>query len=163
VVKPIVSGFLERDTPPNDTHIYTNAVPEHLLKVADALLPHCPTLFQLRVSKGLDVRINIVDDRFSSIGMIAKDADGTQRLDIRRNEMRDVDYEPVDPPLLVRTSLLNLVRSYGLRFAAIDMCIDATGQWWFLEINPNGQWAWLDLEGVTDIASLFVESLAGLP
>jgi hypothetical protein len=32
-------------------------------------------------------------------------------------------------------------------------------KWVFFEVNPNGQWAWLDLEGVTDIASLLLKSM----
>jgi len=136
IVKPIVSGFLERESPEHDTHIYTNTVPESLLRNADTLLPNCPTLFQTQVRKAFDIRINIIDDHFSAIALKAQDGDGSQRVDIRRNEMRDVIYQMADVPSSVRMCVVKLVRSYGLRFAAVDMAIDLSGGWWFFEINP---------------------------
>jgi hypothetical protein len=35
----------------------------------------------------------------------------------------------------------------GLRFGRLDLLAGDTRceQVWFLEVNPNGQWAWLDL------------------
>jgi glutathione synthase/RimK-type ligase-like ATP-grasp enzyme len=39
---------------------------------------------------------------------------------------------------------LELVRAYGLEFAAIDLVRARDGRYVFLEINPNGQWAWLE-------------------
>jgi hypothetical protein len=31
-----------------------------------------------------------------------------------------------------------------LRCAALDFAVDGAGRWWFLEINPNGQWLWIE-------------------
>ena len=36
-----------------------------------------------------------------------------------------------------------LCRAYNLAFAAIDLAVEK-GTIWFFEINPNGQWAWLE-------------------
>jgi hypothetical protein len=33
---------------------------------------------------------------------------------------------------------------FGLRFAAFDFAMDNQNQWFFLEINPNGQWYWIE-------------------
>jgi D-alanine-D-alanine ligase-like ATP-grasp enzyme len=71
--------------------------------------------------------------------------------------MVDVRYDSIALPDKVRESLLALVRSYDLRFAAIDLAVDRAGRWVFFEVNPNGQWAWLDLAGVCDIAASFVK------
>jgi hypothetical protein len=32
----------------------------------------------------------------------------------------------------------------NLRFSAIDLVLDPSGDYWFLELNPNGQWAWIE-------------------
>jgi hypothetical protein len=48
--------------------------------------------------------------------------------------------------------LKRLLEEYSLRFAAVDFAVANDGAWVFFEINPNGQWAWLDLAGATDVA-----------
>lgn len=157
VLKPLASGFLERADPTEDTHIYTSAVEARHLLDAEVLRA-CPTLFQRRIEKMADVRVCVVDDALHAVILNADDAGGHQRLDIRRDNMRDVRYTQTDPPAPVREALLRLTRSYGLRFAAIDLAIIPSGEWVFFEVNPNGQWAWLDLVGASDIASSFITS-----
>ncbi len=74
--------------------------------------------------------------------------------------MQGVTYENVSPPACVKAALMQLVRSYHLRFAAIDMIVDKQGAWIFLEINPNGQWAWLDLAGGSQIWRSFATAFS---
>jgi glutathione synthase/RimK-type ligase-like ATP-grasp enzyme len=73
--------------------------------------------------------------------------------------MQNVRYELVTLPSILINKILEFCRSYKLRFAAIDMAFTKDYNWVFFEINPNDQWAWLDLEGVTDIASLLLKSM----
>jgi hypothetical protein len=71
--------------------------------------------------------------------------------------MTDVAYSEIELPSEVALSVKRLMRRYGLRFAAIDMAIDLDGKWVFFEVNPNGQWAWLDLSAGLNIARSFIE------
>lgn len=158
IVKPLASGYLERQSPSDDTVIYANRVSESELNDL-GLVSRCPTLFQREVAKRMDVRLCVVDDRVAAAGMVADEA-GVQVLDIRRPNVRDVKYVKVVPPPEVESALLCLVRSYGLRFAAVDMAVADDGHWVFFEINPNGQWAWLDISGGFDVARLFVQSFS---
>ncbi|MBY0111741.1 MAG: hypothetical protein K2Y21_02880 [Phycisphaerales bacterium] len=162
VAKPLASGYIERETPAIDTLIYTqpiNRMHEYLFP----RLAGCPVLFQARVRKATDVRMVVVDQRISAVSLTAADLDGMQRLDIRRDNMRDVRYLNVPVPSDVAFAVNALVRGYGLRFAAIDFAIDSKGQWTFFEVNPNGQWAWLDLAGASDIGALFIEAVRNSP
>jgi Prokaryotic glutathione synthetase, ATP-grasp domain len=156
IVKPLASGFLERFTLQEDSHIYTNAVSENHLSLE--AISQCPTLFQELVNKEADVRITIVDNEIHAMALRAKDENGCQRLDIRRDNMHGVDYQNVSLPPEIADRLINYIRSYQLRFAAVDMAIDNIGNWIFFEVNPNGQWAWLDLVGASDIAASFIRS-----
>jgi len=156
VVKPLASGFIERNDG-IDSVIYTNAIePADLKRIAS--VANCPTLLQQAISKQRDIRITIIDDDIHAVGLKAVEANEQQRVDIRRNNMQGVDYEIADLPANVRSSVFAYHKSYGLRFSAIDMAIDRNGDWIFFEINPNGQWAWTDLLGVTDIAKSFIKS-----
>jgi glutathione S-transferase len=44
---------------------------------------------------------------------------------------------------------MHMIQDLGLEFATADLVIDHDDRPWFLEINPNGQWGWLqELTGV---------------
>ncbi len=159
IVKPMASGYIERPADKSDSLIYTNKVrPADLDDLAE--LSWCPTFFQRYVIKSCDVRITVVDDAFHAVELAAKDADGTQRCDIRRNNMADVEYREITLPIAIHDKLSRMMTHYKLRFAAIDMVVATTGEWFFLEVNPNGQWAWLDLEGSTNIAASFLKAFS---
>ncbi len=158
IVKPMSGGYVARPDNQQDSLIYTNRVlDEHLIELGD--LPACPTLFQEYVEKRYDVRITVVDQDVHAVQLLA-DEGGVQRCDIRRNNMSDVLHRMISLPQGIEHRLRNLVDHYGLRFAAIDMVVDRDDNWYFLEVNPNGQWAWLDLVGATDITSSFVKSFS---
>jgi hypothetical protein len=73
--------------------------------------------------------------------------------------MSDVFYRRLEMiPQTVNIGLLRLMSHYSLRFGAIDMVVNKNDQWQFLEINPNGQWAWLDQVGVTTIGNCFIKT-----
>jgi hypothetical protein len=157
ILKPLSGGYLEREAPANDSLIYTNLLREEdLLQTAE--IARCPTLFQERVAKRTDVRITVVDDNIQAVELIATD-DNEPRLDIRRNNMSDVRCRRMVLPRSLRSKILRLLRSYGLRFAAIDMLQDIRGRYVFLEINPNGQWAWLDMAGASDSRAQLIQAL----
>ena len=106
------------------------------------------------------MRITVVDFHLCAAELLVTDGDGKQRCDVRRNNMDDVRYQRLPLPEDIEGKLRRLTEHYCLRFAAIDMVIDTMGRWFFLEINPNGQWAWLDLVGGMDLANHFIESFA---
>jgi hypothetical protein len=158
VAKPMASGFIERAIPEEDSLIYTSAIDESHIILFDRL-PGCPVLFQARVVKDADVRLVVVDDQSVAVSLRATESDGSQRLDIRRDNMSGVQYEQIAVPRHVNQGVARFMRRYGLRFGALDFAIDAAGNWSFFEVNPNGQWAWLDLEGVCDIGGLFIHAI----
>ena len=158
VAKPLASGYIERDRPEEDSQIYTTAVTVAHRDLFERL-PACPVLFQQLVAKKLDVRLVVVDDQMVAVGLEARNPGGQQRLDIRRNEMRDVSYSILSVPQGVTDGVLRMMHGYGLRFGAFDFAMDQHDQWVFFELNPNGQWAWLDLEANADVARLFVAAV----
>lgn len=101
----------------------------------------------------------MVDSNFCAIKLVKTDDQGRQILDIRRDSMRNVSYSTIALPKEIQASLHGILEHFRLRFAAVDFVVDRSGKWFFLEINPNGQWAWFDLEGVADIGSLFISAL----
>jgi len=159
IAKPLSTGYIERPGEQNDSLIYTSRVlGEHLKNLDD--LTVCPTLFQQFIEKACDVRITVVDADIHAVALFANDQNGRQRCDIRRNNMSDVRYSKVELPKEVGAGIMAMMAHYGLRFAAIDMAVSAMGEWYFLEVNPNGQWAWLDTNAGTNITESFVRTFS---
>lgn len=156
IAKPLSTGYVERSDR-NDTLVYTSAVSEEDLTNADSLRL-CPTLFQERIGKRCDVRITALDNHFVAVSIDRRDSSGAHVLDVRTDNMAGARYSVIQIPVEVEARLASVLKSYGLRFAAVDFIIDNKGQWIFLEINPNGQWAWLDIVGPTEIWRLFVDT-----
>jgi hypothetical protein len=48
--------------------------------------------------------------------------------------------------------------SFGINFASMDMILTPEGEFVFLEVNPNGQWLWIEEE----LGLPLVASMAGL-
>ncbi len=159
IVKPVSTGYVERPTDEKDSLVYTNRVFEkHLEDLSD--LSVCPAFFQQCIDKEYDVRITTVDDDVHAVALFAADESGSQRCDIRRNNMTDVRYKSIELPAEVRNGIRSLMKHYGLRFSAIDMAVTTEGKWCFFEVNANGQWAWLDQCAGTNIAKSFVSSFS---
>jgi len=104
-----------------------------------------------------------VDHCFTGVSLEKKGADGAQITDIRRDNMDGVQYRRVELPTSVTNSIVAMMRQYGLRFAAVDFAVDLEGRWIFLEVNPGGQWAWLDIAGITDIAGDLAQAMTATP
>lgn len=160
IAKTLASGWIERDAPAKDTMLHTVEIQSLNAALLEAVTT-TPIILQEKIKKKVDVRVVVLDSSIVAIGLHCSE-NGIQRLDIRRDNMIDVQYEPIKIPREIRDKILKLVKSYHLRFAAIDFAIDYDNSWIFFEINPNGQWAWLDIEGVSNIAEFFAKSLSGL-
>lgn len=115
-------------------------------------------LFQQAVPKDHEVRLTVVDDQFFAARIDAHSL--AARVDWRA-DYHSLDYTPVETPDIIRTRVSALLRALGLRFAAMDFVIDPDGAWWFLEANPNGQWAWIETETAMPIAAAIADALDG--
>ncbi len=156
IIKPLSVGYVENEKG-SDSLIYTRQILEADLDTFEDDFV-CPTLFQRLIKKKNDIRICWVDGKLEGVALRKVKSDGQQIVDIRRDNMTGVVYSRLEIPTPVSLALGRLMESYELRFAAIDMMEDLEGNWIFLEINPNGQWAWLDIAGGQDIAGLFVQT-----
>jgi len=106
-----------------------------------------------RVNKQYEVRLTVVDERFFAARIDA--GSDAARIDWRR-DYDSLSYEVISElPADVCAGVRRLMRSFGLRFAAMDFIVDPAGTRHFLDLNPNGQWAWIeDATGLPITAAL---------
>lgn len=100
-----------------------------------------PTIFQEFVDGPADIRVTIAgDEQFAALIASASSRMGIDsRLDL------DVPARACDLPSDVSASLGALMRGLGLSFATIDLKVDAWGDHHFLEVNPQGQFLYIEI------------------
>lgn len=136
--------------------IYTSLVArEELSDPAIRLTSH---LFQEWIEHDHAVRLTVVDRRFFASAIYADSA--AARIDWR-SDYSALRYAVSALPEPVRQGVLTLMNELRLRFGALDFLVTASGEWVFLEINPNGQWAWIEDKTGLPIAAAIADALAG--
>jgi RimK-like ATP-grasp domain len=142
VAKPVSHGEVRAPDDSVTGLIYTNALDAR----HEPLLDHvsaCPTLLQQRIDKDVDVRVTIVDSECIAVALHSQEL-STNTVDCRRNNMSGMRYSRIELPPALRDTLVRLTASYDLHYSAIDLVCDRAGNYWYLELNPSGQWAWLE-------------------
>jgi ATP-grasp ribosomal peptide maturase len=111
-----------------------------------------PHLFQARVDKVADVRVLIVGRRTFAVRI---DSD---LLDWRR-DYTALTYSVVDLPNPLERTLRAYLDHFGLTSGSFDLAVDRSGAFQWLELNPNGQWGWLEEKTGLEMAAAFADLL----
>jgi hypothetical protein len=99
-----------------------------------------PLILQERVP-GLDVRVTAVGGELFAAEIDARRSPSPD--DYRGFEDR-CRFSPCRLPAAVEAGLRRLLAELGLDFAAVDFRRREDGAWLFLELNPAGQWLWVE-------------------
>jgi glutathione synthase/RimK-type ligase-like ATP-grasp enzyme len=128
-----------------------------------------PCIFQQRVDKAYDLRVTVIGDSIVPVRIDRRDDTGRPVVDWRDypDESNPLRHSRVELPAEVESGLRRLMAELGLVYGAVDMVVTPAGEHVFLEVNPSGQFAWLDdeIEGlglVEAMADLLVAGHAGL-
>lgn len=120
-------------------------------------LPHAPVILQQRIP-GVDVRVTVVGDELFAA-----------EIDARRSSSPD-DYRGFEAecriaacrlPAPEEKALRALMRDLGLLYGAADFRRRADGAWFFLEVNPGGQWDFVEERTGQPITEAVAALLAG--
>ena len=159
IAKPVRSGYV--DTGDEQFAVYTSQVLEsHLDDLSGAQLS--PTIFQPLIPKLVDVRATFVGEELF-VAEIESQTDAAAMVDWRRTTNPLLPHRRASLPRAVEQASRRLMKRLGLVFGALDFVRTPDNEWIFLEVNPNGQWLWLDdmLElGITDAVA---DWLAAVP
>lgn len=106
----------------------------HGAEITDAVSV-CPHMFQTKVDKVFDVRVTAVGDRLFGVRIESPDLDWRYRQEL-------MTCASVEVPRSVARAVATYLAELRLIYGAFDFAVTASGDWYFLECNPNGQWAW---------------------
>lgn len=98
-----------------------------------------PAVVQTALTNKLDIRVTVVEDHVfaASIKSNGRSISGDWRA-----QKVDTQFSEYKLPEEIARRCRCLVRLLGLRFGGIDLALH-DGDYYFLEVNPTGEWAWL--------------------
>jgi glutathione synthase/RimK-type ligase-like ATP-grasp enzyme len=121
-----------------------------------------PVTFQEEVPKRSDLRVTVVGSTCFAVS-IESQAQPDTTTDWRRPAAMEPALEFVTLPTLVQERCSQVLRALKLTFGAIDLVHSLSGQYVFLEVNPTGQWGWLEVQLGLPISSSIAAALAEGP
>jgi hypothetical protein len=98
-----------------------------------------PVTIQEAIEPKTDLRVTVVENQVFAAEITA-DKRGIGG-DWRKNK-KDLAYTKCTLPRHIERLCIDLTARFGLTFGAIDLARHGD-EYWFLEINPTGEWAWL--------------------
>lgn len=136
IVKSLTSTRID-----TDAVFYTTAVNEGELD------PQVPWMVQDLIDAEKDVTVALVRDELFAFELDRREF-AARTLDWRELATHQVtDSWSAHPlPQHVRDAVFSLMDDLKLQYGRIDFLLKGN-EYWFLEVNPNGEWGWLDAEG----------------
>ena len=140
IVKPLYLGFINEPQKPQ--FIFTTTVsPDDLRDIETAQF--APAIYQEKIDKVCDLRVTIIGEKVFAAKIEAPSLPA-HIPDWRFADINDLQHSPYELPPEIEDLCRNLVQALDLDFGAIDFALTRDGKLVFFEINPNGQWAWLE-------------------
>lgn len=106
---------------------------------------HYPWLLQQYVPASHDVTVVFVRGQVFAFSLKRDFLD--KSIDWRRFISPNQKWSQHTLPESVSKAITAYMNTLSLDFGRLDFLLDEEQQYWFCEVNPNGQYAWLDLVG----------------
>lgn len=126
------------------------------------LLDHvrlAPVIFQEYVPAVADIRATVIGPRIFATAISA--APGGYDLDYRM-DLAGARFEPTELPASTERRIQALMKQLGLVYGAIDLRRTPDGGYVFLEVNPAGEWRFVEERTHQPITEAMAALLAGL-
>jgi len=140
VTKAISSGYIA--SPEGNRAIFTSIVGPGDIEDLDGLAL-APTTFQAFVDKVSDIRVTVIAGEVFAAEILSQE-DKSSQVDWRATDDPHLAHRIHKLPNEIADLCRRLVINLGLSFGAIDLALKSDGSYIFLEINPNGEWVWLE-------------------
>ncbi|WP_256096723.1 hypothetical protein [Streptomyces agglomeratus] len=116
-------------------------------------------LFQAWVSKEHEVRLTVVGERMFAAAIHAGSEAAHEDW---RSDYGSLTYVTTEIPEPVAAGVRRLMERLQLRYGAADFIVGPDGRWTFLEVNPCGQWNWIQGATGLPIAEAIADDLQGV-
>lgn len=119
-----------------------------------------PAIFQEVIYPQAEYRVTVVGDRVFPAKVLLTGLPKTTIRDWHLGYIKgNLRFKHCTLPKGITDKCVRLVRRLGLHYGAIDLVQDRQGETWFIEINPNGQWAFIEHETKQPIGKAIADLL----
>ena len=115
-----------------------------------------PVIFQEHIRADIDLRVTVVGDEIFPAEILSGETD--YHVDFRMT-MHEATIRAHSLPDTVAERLRALMGALGLVYGAIDMRVTPEGEYVFLEVNPAGQWQFIEERTGQPITAALAEYL----
>ena len=140
IAKAVSSGYIRAEE--GFDAIFTSVVSDEDLEDLGGL-SLAPVTFQAWVPKRSDIRVTVVGRDVFATEILSQGHESSQ-IDWRATDTADLPHRRFDLPMRESERCADLVATLDLTFGAIDLVLDDRGVLQFLELNPNGEWMWIE-------------------
>jgi len=137
--------------------LYTGLITETALASLDSIRL-TPGIFQTLVPKAYEVRATVVGERIFAARIDSQSHEVTS-IDWRHRPF-EVDEQPIDLPPDITAKVHTLMVDLGLVYGAFDFIVTPQGRYVFLEVNPAGQYMWIEAKTGLPITAALVDALS---
>jgi len=141
---PVITKAVSYGGVPDGEHIRTGhtrlVTKEEILALDERMTS--PTLLQRRIPAAAMWRIVTIGERTFSFRL-----QGSALSEVADSRFVETQLQggPVPTPAGVEAGLVAMCRQLAISYASSDFIEDADGRLWFLDLNPDGQWAHYEL------------------
>ena len=139
IIKPIKSGNIKYGD--IERAIFTTKISEEQFDNIERI-ESFPIFMESNVHKIVDLRCTVVGNEVF-VAEIHSQVENESKIDWRRGK-KILEHREHVLPNNIKKMCIELTRKLNLNYSAIDMILDENNDYVFLEINPNGQWAWIE-------------------
>ena len=149
IVKPLSVGTVMHDGVKE--FVQTNIIDESIDKYS---LKYAPAYFQEFIDKDFELRVTFVGRNAYTVRI-----DSRNKVDWRKSN-NEIQYSTAKLPNDLHERCVAFMGALNMNFGCFDFMIK-DGYHYFLEMNANGQWAWLEKELGIEISKGLMEFLNG--
>lgn len=138
IVKPIKSGLVGNNGDSKvvfTSELVTRPSSKEQIEISSVY-------FQRLIKKKFDIRAIVVGEKVFSTLIHSQEITETQ-IDWRKGE-KILKHTKFELPEELNTLSVQLLKEFNLNYGALDFVMDDKDNFVFLEVNPNGQWAWIE-------------------
>jgi len=121
----------------------------------------CPMVFQEKIPKKYELRVVFIGMK-SFAAKIDSNRLPDGEVDWRNNALTSMDqWEPYELPEKIHLKLNQLMNFFGLNYGGIDIIVTPDDEYIFLEVNPGGEFYWLEKYAQLPLSDAFADVLLG--
>lgn len=106
-------------------------------------LTYAPVIFQRKIENSSEIRVTVVNDKIFSC-RISTTQEKHNFSDLHKIKENDLIFSEISIGKKMEKLCINLSRKLGLLVSSIDFIEGKNGELFFLEINPVGDWNWIE-------------------